>query len=1003
MEGRVKKLKLGILIFAILMLIEIPSFAQVNTGKIVGTVTDDQGSGLPGVSVAAFSAKLIGQSTSVTDSNGTYRLLGLPSGQYKLTFTLSGFKPTVQEDVNLNIEQTLTVNMKMDVSGMEEEVTVVGQAPLIDVKSTAKGMTLGKNVIALLPKGRNFDSLMTIIPGVSTEKDLGGTSIDGSSGLENMYFIDGMDTTNLFLGNAKQEASFEFVEEVQIKSSGYQAEFGGSLGGVVNVVSRSGGNEFTGQLVGFYEGSALTGKERDTLRLSLFDNTKAEYVNYQDLYGKDKFNRLEFGFGIGGYIIKDRVWFFGSLMPVFRNTTRNVNWVSGPVGSETYEQKYKWYNALAKITAQPFGGLRLSVSYVNNFSTYKGDLPSRDGTGNSDFPYGNAGFDYPNSIITGTADLSYGNNLLVGIRAGYFSTNTTNQRIKPPGPRFVFSGPQGDSTNAVYPELVALYPEYIKALAYSNYTSDIGQEAKKILYSRGSANLDLTYYFRLAGEHSLKAGFQYVKLLDDLDNSYTYPYFQFGWDQDYTVYVNDTPVTYKGKYGTYAVSVYPQWGNSGKAKSLRMAFYLQDSWTIANRLTILYGLRAENEDVPSYNVTDPASKFKERVLKWGFGDKLAPRIGVVYDVYGDSSLKLFGNFAIYYDVLKLSLAESSYGAYVRQFSFYTLDDPKWWTYSATNLPGTFLNYTDESYPSFNETDPKLKPMAQRELTLGFEKNISNEISASGRIVRKSLLYAIDDIGVYSPGGTIWWVGNPGYGISLSKDNGGEFPAGYPDTPKAKREYAGINIAIDKRLSNNWMGGFSYTWSRLWGNFSGLANSSSGQLFPNQIALFDRWYMSRDKENKPMDGPLWTDRPHFFKLFGSYVFKFGLTVGIVANARSGMPNSRTLAATSGYWPDGLFTDGRTPFLWTTDFFAEYTLKLGGRRTLQFNVNIINLLDSKTAQKQFTRLNLGTIKSTDAEKLAGWDYRNVSYPKDPRYLMKYDFYPPISARFGAKFVF
>ena len=134
-----------------------------------------------------------------------------------------------------------------------------------------------------------------------------------------MFYVDGTDITNPYVGVRGQGVAFEFVDEVQVKASGYQAEFGGSLGGVIQVITRQGGNAFHGDVIGYYSGSSLNGKERDTLRLGLYDINTAEYVNYQDLYGKDNVDRLEAGFNLGGYVIKDRFWFFGSLLPVFND------------------------------------------------------------------------------------------------------------------------------------------------------------------------------------------------------------------------------------------------------------------------------------------------------------------------------------------------------------------------------------------------------------------------------------------------------------------------------------------------------------------------------------------------------------------------------------------------------------------------------------------------------------------------------------------------------------
>lgn len=975
--------------------------AQEGTGIIEGTITDQEGTPLPGVTVEATSSKLIGRRTAFTDATGLYRLLSIPPGTYRLVYEISGFKRVSRENIILGIEQTIEVNIVMEIGGLEEQVTVVGQSPLVDVKSTTRGMTLNKAAFSVLPKGRNFDSLITVIPGVQNEGVLGGSSVDGASGLENMYYVDGMDTSDLLRGNLEQEAAFEFVEEVQVKSSGYQAEFGGSMGGVINVITRSGGNDFHGEVMGYYEGSALTGKERDSLRLNPFDLTVAEYVNYQDLYGKDKVSRFEAGFSLGGYILKDKVWFFTSVLPVFRNTTRSVEWLSGDIQSSSITQKYKWYNFLGKITAQPMKGLRLAATFVNNTSSYTGDLPSRDGGDDSTHPWESVGFSYPNWTGTLTADLVFGNNLLIGVRGGYFKTNTTNQKLKPEGLRYSFS-----DTNAQYPDLVDQYPDYVRPSGFASYDFSAGYETKKMLYSRLSANADLTYYLNWSGEHALKAGFLWVKLVADYNNTYPFDSIQFRWNQDYVVYGAED-VVYKGDYGIYVVRFAegrppgPDIGRFGKVSSYRAAFYLQDSWTPTHKITLNFGIRGEREDVPSFS---DIPEYSGKVMEWGFFDKIAPRFGAIYDVFGDASLKLFGSYAIYYDVLKIALADGAYGAVRSRFNYYTLDDPRWWTYGEGNYPGTFINREDGYLPSFEETDRSMKAMSQQEITLGVEKLLAEDISGTVRVLWKHMRRAIEDIGVRTPGGTIWWIGNPGYGVTLTEKNGGELEDKYPDTPRAKREYVSVNISLDKRLSNNWMAGGSYTWSRLWGNYSGLANAVTGQLYPNELSLFDRWNRALDKNLDPLDGILWTDRPHAFKFYGSYTFDFGLTLGVLSHARSGIPISRRVDSPSYWFPDGLLTDGRTPFIWTTDLYAEYNLKLGDRYGVQFNVNVTNLFNSGTAQQVYYRVNRIRIIASDDELLTGtWDYRDKDYIADPRFLKEHDYYPPIAVRLGVKFIF
>jgi len=416
--------------------------AQRPIGRIIGEVKDDEGTPLPGVTVEAASPKLVGKSSVITDENGIYRLLALPPGTYTIKYSLPGFRPVTRQDIILRVEETITIDIAMTPGAIEEEITVIGQSPLIDVKSTYKGMTMDAEMFTKLPRGRNFDTLVTAVSGVSNEPWLGGISVDGASGAENMYYMDGTDITNLVRGTRAQSAAFEFVDEIQIKASGYAAEYGGAMGGVISVITRSGGNEFHGELIGFYSGSKLNSKERDTLRLKPEDVNQAEYVNYQDMYGKDTVHRYEVGFSLGGYILRDRLWFFGSFLPVFQDTTRHVTFTVNDEKRDSPQER-RWYNFQGKLTAQPIGNLRLSASFVNNFSKYKGDLPPRSGAGNPDTDYAAYGFSYPNWSTSGSADITLGNNFLIGLRGGYFNYNTTDQLVTAATPWWRFQSETG--------------------------------------------------------------------------------------------------------------------------------------------------------------------------------------------------------------------------------------------------------------------------------------------------------------------------------------------------------------------------------------------------------------------------------------------------------------------------------------------------------------------------------------------------------------------------------
>ena len=305
----------------------------------------------------------------------------------------------------------------------------------------------------------------------------------------------------------------------------------------------------------------------------------------------------------------------------------------------------------------------------------------------------------------------------------------------------------------------------------------------------------------------------------------------------------------------------------------------------------------------------------------------------------------------------------------------------------------------------------MKPMSQQSISFGFENKLSNDLSLSVRFVQKHLRYAIEDIGVLIDGEEHYYYANPGYGYSKLETNGGKFEDGYPETPKAKREYWGINIGLEKRFSNNWMGGISYTWSRLTGNYSGLASSDeiysdgTGRNDPNTSRGYDSWFLAYDKQMNPIDGNLATDRPHVFKAYGSYIFPFGLTIGTVVNVMSGTPITEEWTVFDmEMFPNGRGNLGRTSMFYNADVYAEYNMNLG-KANLQFSINITNVFNFKIARR------MDPLRNMDGENIPvgyaqlldnSWEYPADMEP-NPRFGMEYLYTEPISARLGLKLSF
>ncbi|MGB6339429.1 MAG: TonB-dependent receptor, partial [Candidatus Aminicenantaceae bacterium] len=241
-----------IFIFAALLIVSSGLVtAQEQTGILVGTVMDTDGAFLPGVTIEARSPSQPGVATAITDEVGRFRLIGLSPGTYQVTFRLPGFQTLIREKILVRLGRTFSLEVTISQATMEEEVTVIGESPVVDIKKSGTTTNYGKEMIAKLPKGRDFTSVVNMTAGVNDENVGGGTMMDGASSSENMYFVDGMDTTSMYTGTSSQRVLMEFVEEVQVKSSGYEAEHGGSMGGVINVITRSGGNEFHGEVSGY--------------------------------------------------------------------------------------------------------------------------------------------------------------------------------------------------------------------------------------------------------------------------------------------------------------------------------------------------------------------------------------------------------------------------------------------------------------------------------------------------------------------------------------------------------------------------------------------------------------------------------------------------------------------------------------------------------------------------------------------------------------------------------
>lgn len=237
---------------------------SVTTGSIFGKVVDPQGAPLPGATVTATSETGVKRS-AVTDANGEFSIPFLTPGRYDVEVRLEGFAP-FKAPVTLSLGQRITLNVTLQ-PGAEVVVTA---APAVDITATTAGTTVTDELMRSVPVGRTFSAVTYISPQVVTGPAAVGApnpSIAGATGLENTYIVDGVNITNaaygalgsysIVLGSLGTGINFDYVKEVQVKTGGYEAEFGEALGGVINVITKTGGNTFTGDVFGYIQPKAL--------------------------------------------------------------------------------------------------------------------------------------------------------------------------------------------------------------------------------------------------------------------------------------------------------------------------------------------------------------------------------------------------------------------------------------------------------------------------------------------------------------------------------------------------------------------------------------------------------------------------------------------------------------------------------------------------------------------------------------------------------------------------
>jgi carboxypeptidase family protein/TonB-dependent receptor-like protein len=943
------------LVLSVCLLLLAPIVVAQTTGTIEGTVTDQNGGPLPGVTVEITSPNLQGTRTATTGNDGRFRFVSVPPGQYKVTGNLSGMGAAAK-NATVTLDSTATANLQMQVSA-KEAITVTGEAPLIDTASTTTGTNYSAKVMEKLPLGANYASIVLSQPGVQT--DNGETqgralavSIYGSTSAENLWIIDGVNTTNVIKGFQGKAINGEFIQEVEVKTGGYQAEYGRNTGGVINVVTKSGGNEFHGDLFGYYNSPGMSANPR-------FDKTAAYARNGDALNTPGNIvtpqDRREGGVDLGGYAWKDRIWFFGAFDRTL--TDDNVVPLTGALSNQQFNQHF-----LANLWA---GKLTFNVAQG---TTIVGTIfaDPQVNTGAILVPTGVPGIPpdprtYQERRDVGGTDYAGRLNQLFGsfgiLTAQY--SHHTDRFTTQPGPgagiRITDTTP-GQHSGACPPGFGTSCTASIATGGPGNiFGPTINNQSKRDQYSGSFTGYAGNMEIKIGGDYqkddtfgaTYRPGGQSVSILTctgsgtrncnlALAPKYTNPL-----GDNFNVFYQHSFYTANGTDLTPLVTA------PFDTPSKRTGAFIQNQWRIIPTLTVNAGLRWDQDESDKGN-GEVAFKLKN---EW------APRLGFVWDFVGDGTSKLYGSYGRFFYSIPTDLNARVFTA---NTAFNTFN------YSPTSLiqdptaprARNFQVGTFDGEP----VDPNLKAPYQDEFTIGIEKALDPTLSLGLKGTYRTLGRTVEDrcdldsddplafgntCAIFNPGSAS--VANGG----IKSCNGSENPTdptsnqcGLPAVAvgPAKRIFRGIELTARKQFSQVLWAQASYLYSTLRGNYSGAIREGDGQTDPGINADYDYNQFLINAY-----GDLELDRPHQLRLDAVYNAPFGLSVGFQAYARSGVPTSRTGRYNTNY-PFELFldprgSDGRLPTDYEANISLAYNLNIGPV-TVTPQLYIFNLLNRQT---------------------------------------------------------
>jgi hypothetical protein len=689
------------LLFAFIFLFWTLSYA-IETGEIKGKVVDENGEALPGVEITAKSPHLQGIRSVLSTANGDFSFPLLPVGRYTLTFKHESFNPVIQENVIVRLGRVTDLTVTMKISEIQEEVIVTATPPLIDKTSTDTSYLFSERELEKIPvQTRNMVDVVKFAPGVTgvrvnTRRGLanqGQPSFRGEGEEGNTWVVDGLAISGVRLKNAGVHINFDSIDEIQILSDPFSPEYGPAYGGIINMVTKSGSNDLTGEFSLVFTNKHLQSSRQEQLAIV------SEPAN---------FSNHNWFFNLGGPLIKDKLWFFLS-NNFFTDTEETwdatVDYFFVPGGTLTTRNN----NLFSKLSYAINSHHNLGLTTV-----YHKSLGQKGGTGIPDLYEEHRFTDFIfrlnyKGIINSTT--------LIEAGIGHVNRDDLKEPL------------DGDLGPAQY---------YIEDLA-RNINNTYGYVVDD--QNRWDFNVKLTKYFDTPnlGHHEINLGFEYTYFSSIFAVDFT------GEDED--IFPDngfDTGTKYYFKSweeGAKTPTFFYEYGVFNFSNSSRgIGIYFKDKMTLG-RFTFMAGFRSQTQVC--------LDGKGEKLWSWDLSDFLAPRFTVAFDVTGDGEnvLKLgWGRFSDYITTMPLGLLSSGAGLSFRTYAWIGSDHP---SESERHSPSNWKFKVEQKLQAF-EVAKGIKPNILTRYLIQFDRRLGTDWAVSARYVHSSANDLLEVLAIFDP-------------------------------------------------------------------------------------------------------------------------------------------------------------------------------------------------------------------------------------------------------------